>query len=554
MEQFKQKLVATGFKGELDDSAEAKEKYSHDASMFELRPELVVMPRDSADVQTLIKLVAAQKKSNPKLSVTARSAGTDMAGGAINESVIVDFNKHFTKVERVTATEAQTQPGVFYRDFEKETLKKNSLMPSYPASRDLCTVGGMVANNSGGEKSLEYGKVKDFVNELRVVFADGNEYVVKPLTKAELHKKIAQKDYEGAIYKKIYDLCEAHYDEIKAARPHVSKNSMGYTLWEVWDRETGIFDLTKLIVGSEGTLGFVTDITYRLVPHRPHSGLLVLFLKDVNDLGELIPKVLEHKPATFECFDQATLLLTIKFMPAFLKMLGARKFIHLVLSLIPDAAQLLHGIPKMILMVEFNGDTEEEVREKVKALHRDLYPLRGRYEINGFEEDPTEGKSEKFWIMRRYAFQILRKKVKDKHTAPYIDDFIVAPEHLVAFLPQLRKILKKYKLFATIQGHIGDGNFHVIPLMKIEDPKERKKIEPSQKEVNELVLKYDGSLSGEHNDGLVRGPWLEAQFGKQIVGLFRDVKHIFDPENIFNPHKKSDADWGYSYSHIRDHF
>jgi FAD/FMN-containing dehydrogenase len=205
-------------------------------------------------------------------------------------------------------------------------------------------------------------------------------------------------------------------------------------------------------------------------------------------------------------------------------------------------------------MVEFNGDTEEEVREKVRALHRELAKKRARYEINGFEETPTEGKSEKFWVMRRYSFQILRSKVKDKHTAPYIDDFAVPPEHLAAFLPQLQKIIRKYKLFATIAGHMGDGNFHVIPLMKIEDDKERKKIEPSQREVNNLVLKYGGSLSGEHNDGLVRGPWLEAQFGKDVLGLFKEVKHTFDPENIFNPHKKTDSDWDYSYSHIREHF
>ena len=554
MEDIKTELKKRGFKGELDDSATAKEFYSHDASMFELRPRLVAMPQDSKDVQTLVKLVSEKKPKMPDLSVTARSAGTDMAGGAINESIIVDFNKHFTKVEKVTPEEAQTQPGVFYRDFEKETLKHGALMPTYPASRDLASVGGMVANNSGGEKSLEFGKTKDFVNELHVVFADGNEYTVKPLKGDELAGKLKQKDYEGAIYKKIYDLCEAHYDEIKKARPQVSKNSMGYTLWEVWDRETGVFDLTKLIVGSEGTLGFVTDIKYRLVPHQPHSGLLVLFMRNIDDLGELIPTVLKHKPATFESFDDATFWLSIRFMPSFLKMLGVRKFIHLLVTLIPDGFQLLRGIPKLILMVEFNGNTEEEVREKVKALHRDLRPMRARYEINGFEEDPTEGKSEKFWVMRRNSFQLLRSKVKEKHTAPYIDDFIVPPEHLVEFLPRLQKIIRKYKLFATIAGHMGDGNFHVIPLMKIEDPKERKKIEPSQKEVNELVLHYGGSLSGEHNDGLVRGPWLEAQFGKQVVGLFREVKHIFDPQNIFNPHKKSDASWDYSYSHIRDHF
>lgn len=318
MEEIKDKLAKAGFKGEIDDSPATRDFYSHDASLFEIRPELVVMPTDSKDVQALVKLVAKEKAAHPKLSVTARSAGTDMAGGAVNESIIVDFTKHFNKVEEVTATHARTQPGVYYRDFEKLTLKHDALMPSYPASRDLCTVGGMVANNSGGEKSLEYGKVKDFVNELQVVFADGKEYTVRPLNKKELKAKIAQGDFEGNIYKRIYELCEKHYDEIKAAKPQVSKNSMGYTLWEVWDRETGIFDLTKLIVGSEGTLGFVTDITYRLVPTRPHSGLLVLFMKDIDELGEVINKVLAAKPATFEGFDQATLLLTIKFMPYFI--------------------------------------------------------------------------------------------------------------------------------------------------------------------------------------------------------------------------------------------
>jgi FAD/FMN-containing dehydrogenase len=427
-------------------------------------------------------------------------------------------------------------------------------MPSYPASRDLCTVGGMVANNSGGEKSLEYGKVQNFVNELKVVLSDGNEYTVKPLDRVGLIKKMAQKNFEGRVYKQLFELIEANYDKIKAAKPQVSKNSMGYNLWDVWDRDTGVFDLAKLIVGSQGTLGFVTDIKYRLVPRRPHSGLLVMFMKNTNELGELINKVLAHKPATFESFDDATLWLSIKFMPYFLKMLGPRKFISLLFNLIPDGLQLLRGIPKMILMVEFNGASEQEVRDKIKALHRELSHVRARYEINGFEEDATEGKAEKFWIMRRHSFNLLRSKVKDKHTAPFIDDLIVNPPYLPEFLPKIRRIIKKYKLLATVAGHMGDGNFHIIPLMKIEDPKERRKLLPAMKEVDELVLHYGGSLSGEHNDGLVRGPWLEDQFGKPVVKLFREAKKIFDPENIFNPHKKSDANWDYSYQHIRSEF
>lgn len=554
MDEFKQKLQASGFSGEVKDDATTKELYSHDASLFEIKPQLVVFPKDAHDVERLVKLVNEQKRHMPELSITARSAGTDMSGGAINDSVIVDFNKHFTHIENVSASEGHAQPGVFYRDFEAATMQHKALMPSYPASRDLCTIGGMVANNSGGEKSLEYGKTENFVKELKVVFGDGKEYDVKPLDKRQLIAKMGQNTYEGKLYKQLFELAEKHYDVIKAAKPKVTKNSMGYNLWDVWDRETGVFDLCKLIVGSQGTLGFVTDIHYRLVPARPHSGLLVLFLKDIDSLGEIIPKVLESHPATFESFDDETLVLSIKFMPYFLKMLGLKKFIKLLFSLIPDGAQLLRGIPKMILMVEFNGQTEEEVREKIKALHRQLKHYRARYEINGFEEDPTEGKAEKFWIMRRHSFNLLRSKVKDKHTAPFIDDLVVSPQYLTEFLPRLRKIVKKYKLFATIQGHIGDGNFHIIPLMKLEDQQERDKLLPAMEEVDNLVLHYKGSLSGEHNDGLIRGPWLKEQFGTQVLALFKETKEIFDPQNMFNPHKKSDADWDYSYHHIREHF
>jgi FAD/FMN-containing dehydrogenase len=554
MDFIKNGLQKQGFSGEFADDPATLDTYSHDASMFELRPRLVVRPKDAADIERLVTFVAAHKKEHPSLSLTARSAGTDMSGGAINDSIIIDFREHFTKIEKVTATKAQVQPGVLYRDFEPETLKHNALMPTYPASRDLASVGGMVNNNSGGEKSLEYGKTEDFVTELDFVFSDGVKRTVKPLTKAELTKKMKQKDFEGQVYRNIYELIEANYDTIKAAKPHVTKNSTGYNLWDVWDRETGIFDLTKLIVGAQGTLGFVTDIHFKLVAARPHSGLLVLFMKDIDDLGELIPKVLEAKPATFESFDDATLLLSIRFMPSFLKLLGVKRFIHLLYSLAPSGMQFLRGFPKLVLMIEFNGQTEQEVRDKIQALHRELKKHRARYEINGFEEDPTEGKSEKFWIMRRYSFQLLRSKVKEKHTAPFIDDFVVPPPHLTAFLPRLRKIIKKYRLQATIAGHMGDGNFHVIPLMKLEDPKDRRKILPAMKEVNKLVLQYGGSLSGEHNDGLVRGPWLKEMYGTEVYQLFRQTKFIMDPHNICNPHKKATADWEYSFGHIRDHF
>ncbi len=540
--------------GEVEDAPEALEAYSHDASLFEVKPQIVVYPKNADDVKALVKYAKANKTESSNLSITARSAGTDMSGGAVNDSIIADFNRHFNQIFDVSPTLGHAQPGVFYRDFEKATFEHKALMPSYPASRDLCTIGGMVNNNSGGEKSLEFGKTEDFVTQLKVVFADGNEYTVEPLTREMLEVKKQLNTFEGEVYRKTFDLVDKHYDAIKAAKPNVTKNSTGYNLWDVWDRKTGIFDLTKLIVGAQGTLGLTTDIKFRLVPHRPHSGVLVVFLRDIDRLGEVINVVLKSKPASFESFDDVTLMLSIKFMPYFLKMLGLKKFIHLLIGLIPEGFLLLRGIPKLILMIEFNGETVDEVREKVKALDRQLYTKHAYYEIEGSEEDPTESKAEKFWIMRRQSFQILRKKVKDKHTAPFIDDLVVNPEYLPEFLPQMRKIIKKYNLFATIAGHMGDGNFHIIPLMKLEKQSERDKLRPAMQETNELVLKYHGVLSGEHNDGMIRGPWLQRAYGDEIYGYFKDVKDIFDPQGIFNPHKKANADWDWTMSHIRQSF
>lgn len=554
MSDIKEKLQNIGFEGEIDASDATREKYSHDASMFEIVPEVVVHPKTNEDVTKLVRYVADNKKANPGLSLTARSAGTDMSGAAINDSIIIDFHTHLTQLINIDENSAVVQPGMFFRDFDVETIKLDRMLPSYPASRDLCTVGGMVSNNSGGEKSLQYGKTADYVTELKFVFADGIERVVKPLTKDQLAAKIGQNDFEGFVYKQLYELLEANYDAIQAARPNVSKDSTGYHLWNVWNRETGIFDLTKAIVGAQGTLGLVTESTLRLVERPKNSGLLVVFLKDISALGDLVATVVKHKPATFEGFDDATMKLSMKFMPSFLRILGPTRFIRLCFSLIPTGLQLMKGFPKLVLMVEFSGTSSDEVRQKIKALHKELAADKHRFGISGFEETPTEASSDKFWVMRRYSFQLLRSKVKDKHTAPFIDDFVVNPEHLPEFLPQIYEIIKRYKLLATIAGHLGDGNFHIIPLMTLEDPNDRAKLEPAMKEVNDLVLKYGGSLSGEHNDGLVRGPWLEAQYGKGMVDIFKKTKDIFDPEHIFNPNKKAYATWEYTFSHVRKNF
>ena len=542
--------LADKLRGDIDTSEKTRDEYSHDASLFELQPQVVVFPRDAEDIKALVNFVTQNKPAHPELSITPRSAGTDMSGGAIGESIVMVVSKYMTALGEVDAKHARVQPGMLYRDFDKETLRYGSILPCYPASRDLCSLGGMVSNLSGGEKSLEYGKMDNFVTELQVVLGDGNEYTIRPLNKTELDAKMAQKDFEGQLYKQTYELLEAHYDQIQAARPHVSKDSTGYHLWNVWNREDGVFDLTKLFVGSQGTLGIVTDIQVRLVPKPAHSGTLVCYMHTLDQLGEVIPAVLDHHPATFESFDDNTLWLSFKFFFSFLKKLGLWTWIKLALQLIPDGLMLIKGVPRLILLIEFTGQSVQEVDEKLIACRESLR----RFHFSYMEKDETEAKSRKFWLMRRESFNLLRSKVKDKHTAPFIDDMVVPPDRLTEFLPKLRDIIKKYKLLATIAGHMGDGNFHVIPLMKIEDPAERAKLEPAMKEVNTLVIQYGGSVSGEHNDGLVRGPWLEQMYGAEVVGYMRAIKQLYDPQNIFNPHKKTDATWEFSFSHIRKHF
>lgn len=534
------------FSGEIKTDAATRDEFSHDASIYELVPDAVLAPKTAKDIKNLVKFVSEHKPTHPTLAITPRSAGTDMSGAAIGSSLVLDMTKHFGTIHSLTHSQLHVQPGAHMRDIDPLTDQKGVMLGCVPASRAICTIGGMVGNNSGGEQSLRYGNTENFVTELKVVLADGNEYSMKPIDRKALEMKIEQGDFEGELYRRIYTLIENNYDLIKNARPHVNKNSMGYNLWSVWDRETGIFDMTRLISGSQGTLGVITDMKLRVVPKAKHSGLLVLYLPNIKQLGELIPLVMSHNPATFEGFDDITFDLGIKHFKVFRDALGLKEWTKQQASLLKSVAKFKSHIPNMVLMVEFEGETLEEVHEKIDVLAGDLKGFTLKKEVAG-----TEDESSKFWQIRRASLALLRQRIKDKYASPFIDDLTVQPKYLPEFLPQLRKIIRKYDLPATIAGHFGDGNFHIIPLMSISDPADQLKLEPTMRDIVPLVLKYGGTLAGEHNDGMVRGPWLPAMFGDEVYQIFRETKEIFDPMYMFNPHKKTDANWEFSMDHIR---
>lgn len=536
------------FSGDIEYDDKTLHKYSHDTSLYEIVPQVVVFPKTREDIKNLVSFVSDHKKEYPGLSITARSAGTDMSGGAINNSIIVDFTRYFKGVGDINEKGTKVEPGVYYRDFEKKTLRRGLLLPSFPASRQLCALGGMVNNNSGGERTLRYGKTIDYVKNIKMVLSDGNEYQFGRISKNELMEKMKQKDYEGEIYRKIYKLVEDNYDLIKSSKPAVSKNSTAYNIWDVWDRE--YFDLSKIFVGAQGTLGVNTQTTVTLVPRLKRYGLLVVYINDINVLPHLIQDALKHSPVSFEAFDDATLKLAIRFMPQFIRILGLSGTIRMGIQFLPDLIRFAaQGLPKLTLLVEFDGKSTKEIKEKVYALKKalEIYTVR-------LQPVESEAKAKQYFTIRRESFNLLRKNVKNKHTAPFIDDFIVRPEYLVEFFPKLNQILEKHEVDATLAGHIGDGNFHIIPLMEIEKQSERDKIDVVQKEVQDLVLEYKGSISAEHNDGMVRGPFIKQMYGQEMFEVFKEVKNIFDPQNIFNPHKKTDARLSFSQKHIRQKF
>ncbi len=547
MENLVQKL-RSHFSGEIHIDPLTRQLFSHDASIYELLPDAVLAPKTSQDIEKLVRFVARNKHAYPKLSITPRSAGTDMSGGAISGSLLLDMTRHFNKIESLKGSLLHVQPGVFMRDIDPVLLKADLHLGCVPASRMLCTIGGMVGNNSGGEQSLRYGNTERWVRSLKVVFGDGNEYIVRPLTKKQLEAKIRENTYEARLYQQVFKLIEANYDLIKNARPHVNKNSMGYNLWSVWDRETGVFDMTHLITGSQGTLGIVTDITIEAVPKAPHSGLLLAYLPSIKRLGEIIETVMHHSPATFEGFDDITFNLGIRYFKTFRKQLGTKEWLRQQTWLLKSVAQFRGHLPSMLLMIEFDGTTKDEVLNKISKLHDDLRKYSIRMDIEADEQS-----SAPFWQIRRAALALLRNQVQGRYASPFIDDMAVPPKHLPKFIPKLRKVIRKYNLPATIQGHFGDGNFHVIPLMDITGTKDQAKLEPVMRELIPIVLSYGGTMAGEHNDGMVRGPWLPAVFGDKMFALFKQTKEIFDPQYIFNPHKKTDASWEYSMSHIRKH-
>ena len=539
--------------GDVTEDQKTRLAYARDTSLFEETPRILVFPKNAEDVSRAVRVVRTLKQSGEMVSITPRTAGTDMTGGPLTSSVLLNFMKymnHMFEVERSADSEQQTahsssrsvqaegtascEPGCYYRDFEKATQSKGLIMPAYPASKEICAIGGMVANNCGGELTLRYGKIEKYVTALDVVLSDGSRIETKALSESELAAKKELSTFEGEIYSKLDALMIENREMIEAARPRISKNSSGYSLWNIRNPHTKTFDLSQLIVGSQGTLGIVTKATLRLVTPKTHTAMLIIFLKDLRDLPEIVHRVLRFEPQAFESYDDKTFTFAVRFFFQMLKQIGIKKMFALGIAFLPEVRMVAFGgVPKLVLMAEFAEDTLEEAEQKVKKAREGLksLPVSTRSAHAGIQ-------SEKYWIIRRESFNLLRKSVQGLSAASFIEDIVIPPDAYPVFLPKLTRLLDEYNMLYTIAGHIGDGNLHIFPLLNPSSTETKRLVTKLTPRVFKLVVAHGGSISGEHGDGIIRTPYVSLQFGARMNTLFKEVKDLFDPLGILNPGKK----------------
>jgi FAD/FMN-containing dehydrogenase len=546
------------------------ENHSTDWSLFKIMPDMIVYPKHADDLKTLVSFVTDyNRNNNGTLSLTARAAGSGMSGGSLNHSIIVDVTKYMNNIIDVSVGDfgrqsvrgnfeypilgkGTVQPGTKYIPFEEATMKHNLLMPTFPASRKLCAIGGMVANNGAGEKSLKYGQNKDFVESLKVILADGNEYEISAITYAELQALISQKNYLGNLAEEIYELIKHNWDLIQSKKPTTSKNSAGYLIWDVinaasiseFESGKGTFDLTKLIVGAQGTTGLISEVTYKLTQHEDKEEMIVMFVNDIHQLPKIVEVLEKHDLDTIELYDDHTFKIGIKFFKDFIKDKGFFQAIKYSVRFLPEFwMAITGGIPKFVVLAESADAHAEKVHTEVMAEFADL-----KNQIPDLKSFIVKGKaSQKYWDFRHDSFKLLTEhSIKSRaagsgtRTAPFIDDIAVNPEHLPEYIPRLVKILDEYKddFMYTIAGHLGNGNFHIIPLADMNKQQNKDRIIEISERVYALALEYGGSITAEHNDGIVRTPFLPQLFGDGMMHVFTKIKNIMDPHNIFNPGKK----------------
>ena len=536
-------LREAGFRGGISTKKELLEAYSTDESIFSIQPQVVIQPKNRHDVEIAATVLANETKRFPSLSLTPRAAGTGLGGGSLTDSIVIDVCAHLTKFGDITEKKGKItftcEPGVMWRDIEKKLKMHGAYLPPYPASKDICSIGGSVANNAAGPDSLRHGHCAEWVESLDVVLHDGHTYTVKPLSYREFKNLIKQSHEYARIAREIFDLISKHEKEIAKNAPSTKKNSAGYPLWSVvpqginkFKKGEGTFDLTRLISGSQGTIGIITNLTMWALPIPKNTTLLVVPIFALEDAAECIVKTLKYNPINIEVFDALTFDLALRNPQFFKSRIPGADYYRVMLAMYTAYhVRYRRRIPEFTVLVTLDEETTNKTAATEIAKKISSKNVTARIAARKIE-------SEMYWQIRRSSYTLSKFQDTSKRPAAFLEDMTVPPENLSKFFVQVKRLLKEFNVTAAIHGHGGNGHFHFYPLLDFTSKTTPALVEKMAEEFFSTAVKFKGNICGEHNDGIIRTPHLNKMFSKKMLELFAKTEAIFDPDDIFNPGKK----------------
>ena len=489
--------------------------YSTDASIYQVEPIGVVLPKSEEDVVAVVETAARHG-----VPVLPRGGGTSLAGQAVGRAVVLDFSKYMRRVLEIDAEQGwvRTEPGIILDELNQHLAPHGVQFAPDPSTSNRGNVGGALGNNSCGAHSILWGKTVDNVAELEVVLSDGSRTSLGPLTREQVEARARAEGLEGGIYRRLAEIGEAERDEVLARYPSIQRRVSGYNLDELTGDDG--FDSARFVIGSEGTLVTITEARLKLVPLPRFKGLAVLHFRDVNESMEATVAALELEPAAIELVDE---------------MIVRQARTNLAYSRMMD---FVEGDPGALLLAEFYGDSEAEVESKLDGIERRMAAGGLGYAVRRMSDSAQQAK---VWAVRKAGLGLMMNVTGDAKPLPFVEDTAVAPEHLPEYVRRFDEIVRDHGTTAGYYGHASVGCLHIRPLIDLKRGEDVERMASISAAISDLVLEFGGAMSGEHGDGLVRSVWNEKMFGPRIYEAFRNVKAAFDPQGIMNPGKIVDS-------------
>jgi FAD/FMN-containing dehydrogenase/Fe-S oxidoreductase len=488
--------------------------YSTDASVYQIKPVGVAIPKTRGDIVRIVEIC-----NRFHCSITMRGGGTSQAGQAIGEGLQVDVSKYYNRLLEVNAEErwARVEPGIVLDELNAQLAPLKLRFAPDISTASRATVGGMMANNSAGARSVIYGKTIDHVLEQTVLLADGSVATFRDIDRAEVPKG---NTLEARLYATVLDLASRHAGEIERRYPKILRRVGGYNLDEFTGTSKPV-NLSKIMVGSEGTLGVILEAKLKLVPLPKAKAVMVITFAELLESLSAAPVILVHKPSAIEVMDKAILDHTRQNQ-----------------GLDNIRKEFIAGDPAATLCVEFYADRAEDLPPRLQALEADL---RARGMGQHYHAETDLAKQARIWSLREAALGLSMAMKGDAKSLSFVEDTAVAPERLSEFIGRFLELLRTHGTTAGLYAHASVGCLHVRPVVNLKTEEGVRKFEAIANDVADLVLEFGGALSGEHGDGLVRSPFMKQMFGESLYEAFRELKRVADPRGIFNPGKIVDA-------------